>query len=201
MIASAIASFARLFTGARAQWRGCEPDEEKQRIYFANHTSNLDFVLLWAAFPDEIRRKTRPIAAQDYWKGDPIRRWLADRVFHAVLIERKKVSRENNPLEPMLTALEEGSSLIIFPEGTRNPSGEMSEFKPGLYHIAKQRPEVELVPVFIENLNRVLPKGEFFPVPILCSVNFGKPLFIQPDETKTDFMLRARNAVVALKPL
>jgi len=200
MIATAIAAASRLFTGARARWIGCAP-EPRQRIYFANHTSNLDFVLLWASFPPAMRHQTRPIAAQDYWQKDPIRRWLAAKVFKAVLIERKRVSRENNPMEPMLTAMEEGSSLIIFPEGMRNPSGEIGEFKPGLYHLAKQRPDVELVPVFIENLNRVLPKGEFFPVPILCSVTFGTPLSILPDEHKGSFMLRARDAVLALKPL
>jgi 1-acyl-sn-glycerol-3-phosphate acyltransferase len=200
MIATAIAAASRLFTGARARWVGCAPAPD-QRIYFANHTSNLDFVLLWASFPTEMRHKTRPVAAQDYWRRDPLRRWLAAKIFKAVLIERKKVSRENNPMQPMLSALEEGSSLIIFPEGTRNPSGEISEFKSGLYHLAKEMPRVELVPVFIENLNRVLPKGEFLPVPILCSVNFGAPLFIGEDESKADFMLRARNALLALRPL
>ena len=121
MIASAIASLARLLTGARAHWRGCAP-EPRQRIYFANHTSNLDFVLLWASLPPAIRRQTRPIAAYDYWTGNSIRRWTAAKVFRAVLIERKKVTRENSPLGPMLAALAEGSSLILFPEGSRTAS-------------------------------------------------------------------------------
>jgi 1-acyl-sn-glycerol-3-phosphate acyltransferase len=199
MIASAIASLARLLTGARAHWRGCAP-EPRQRIYFANHTSNLDFVLLWASLPPAIRHVTRPIAAHDYWTGGALRRWIATNVFRAVLIERKKVTRENNPIGPMLAALAEGSSLILFPEGTRRPDGEMNDFKPGLYHLAKERPDVELVPVFIENLNRVLPKGEVLPVPILCSVTFGTPIVLQPDEPKTGFMTRARDAVLQLRP-
>lgn len=199
MIASVIAFLARLFTGARAHWRGCAPGP-RQRIYFANHTSNLDFVLLWSSFPPEMRRQTRPIAAHDYWTGSSVRRWMAAKVFRAVLIERKKVTRENNPIGSMLAALSEGSSLIIFPEGTRCPNGEMSDFKPGLYHLAKECPNVELVPVFIDNLNRVLPKGEVFPVPILCSVTFGEPLALLPDEPKAGFIARARDAVLHLRP-
>jgi len=199
MIASAVAFFARLFTGARAHWRGCAPCS-RQRIYFANHTSNLDFVLLWSSFPPEMRRQTRPIAAHDYWTGSSARRWIAAKVFRAVLIERKKVTRENNPIGSMLAALSEGSSLILFPEGTRCPDGVMTDFKPGLYHLAKERPDVELVPVFIDNLNRVLPKGEILPVPLLCSVTFGEPIALLPDESKVDFVARARASVLQLRP-
>lgn len=198
MIARIIASLARFLTGARAHWHGCLP-EAKLRVYFANHTSNLDFVLLWAALPSPLRRNTRPIGAHDYWsKG--FRSYLAQKVFRAVLIERKQVTKANNPLLPMLAALEGGESLIIFPEGTRNPDGEVNEFRAGLFHIAKARPDVEFVPVFIDNLNRVLPKGEILPVPILCSVRFGTPLTLATDETKPQFLTRAREAMLALRP-
>jgi 1-acyl-sn-glycerol-3-phosphate acyltransferase len=200
MIAAAIAAAARLLTGARAHWRGCEP-VPRQRIYFANHTSNLDLVLLWASLPPLLRKGTRPVAAQDYWRGDVIREYLARRVFRAVLIERRHVTKGNNPLTPMIETLAAGDSLIIFPEGTRNPAGEVSEFKSGIYHLAKARPDVEFVPVYIENLNRVLPKGEILPVPILCSVNFGTPMTLGVAETKADFLARTRTAVLSLKPV
>lgn len=199
MIAATIACFSRLLTGVRARWQGCAPIAE-QRVYFANHTSNLDFVLLWSALPGELRRKTRPVAARDYWQGGGIREWLAGSVFRAVLIERKTVTRESNPLTPMLDALTCGESLIIFPEGTRNPDGEVSPFKPGLFHLAKSCPEVSLVPVFIDNLNRVLPKGEVLPVPMLCSVSFGAPLHLAEGEAKLQFLNRAREALLALRP-
>ncbi len=198
MIARIIASLARLLTGARAHWHGCAP-EPKLRVYFANHTSNLDLVLLWAALPPELRRITRPVGAQDYWSSG-IRAFLAVRVFRAVLIERKQVTKTNNPLLPMLAALAGGESLIIFPEGTRNPDGEVNAFRPGLFHLAKARPDVEFVPVFIDNLNRVLPKGEILPVPILCSVRFGTPLALAECETKPQFLTRARDAMLALRP-
>ncbi len=200
MTASLIALGARLLTGARAHWRGCEP-EPRLRVYFANHTSNLDFVLLWSALPRALRQRTRPVGARDYWEGGGVREFLAARVFRAVLIERKRVTRENNPMGPMIEALKAGDSLIIFPEGTRNPSGEVGEFKAGLYHLAREVRQAEFVPVFIENLNRVLPKGEVLPVPILCSLNFGAPLQLGEGESKADFLARARAAMLAMRPL
>ena len=199
MTASLIAGFTRLLTGVRARWRGCAPVPE-QRVYFANHTSNLDFVLLWSVLPGELRRKTRPVGARDYWQTGGIRELLAHRVFRAVLIERRDVTRENNPLVPMLDALSAGESLILFPEGTRNADCEVNPFKPGLFHLAKARREVAFVPVFIENLNRVLPKGEVLPVPMLCTVSFGEPLRLAEGETKPQFLTRAREAMVALRP-
>jgi 1-acyl-sn-glycerol-3-phosphate acyltransferase len=99
----------------------------------------------------------------------------------------------------MCKALRAGDSLIIFPEGGRSPGGEIGDFKPGLHHLAREVPEAELVPVFIENLSRVLPKGEVLPVPVLCSVHFGAPVRLEAGETKQDFLQRARAAVLALR--
>jgi 1-acyl-sn-glycerol-3-phosphate acyltransferase len=199
MIGGAIAEAARLLTGARARWNGCAP-EPGLRVYFANHTSNLDFVLLWAALPRALRKKTRPVAAQDYWRVGGIRQALAEQVFNAVLIERKRVTRDNNPIQPMLAALQAGDSLIIFPEGGRMSGGEVGEFRAGLYHIARQMPAADLVPVYIENLNRVMPKGEVLPIPILCSVTFGTPLRLAAGEGKATFLDRARGGLLGLMP-
>jgi 1-acyl-sn-glycerol-3-phosphate acyltransferase len=199
MIGKVAASAVRLLTGARSRWIGCQP-ADTQRVYFANHTSNLDFVLLWAALPTTVRAKTRPVAAHDYWTQNRLRLHLADRVFRAVLIERKRVTRTKNPIDPMLNALSEGCSLIIFPEGGRQDE-KPGEFKSGLFHLAKARPALEFVPVFIENLNRVLPKGEVLPIPVLCSVSFGTPLFLAEGESKSAFINRARAAMLLLAPL
>lgn len=200
MIAGLIAAGLRLFTGARARgvaaaWEGGGP-----RVFFANHTSNLDFVALWAALPTDLRRRTRPVAARDYWLGGPVRRWLAGHVFRAVLIERKQVTRANNPLEQMIPVLEAGDNLILFPEGGRFEGGKLAPFKSGLFHLAQRCPSARLVPVYIENLNRVLPKGEILAVPVLCSVNFGEPLRPAPDETREAFLERARETVKSLGP-
>ena len=200
MIAGLIAAGLRLFTGARARgaaeaWAG-----GKARVFFANHTSNLDFVAVWAVLPPALRRRTRPVAARDYWQGGPVRRWLAGRVFRAVLIERKQVTRANNPIEQMAPVLAAGECLILFPEGGRFEGGEMAPFKSGLFHLAQKCPDAKLVPVHIENLNRVLPKGEVLAVPMLCAVNFGEPMRPEPGEDKEAFLARAREAVRALGP-
>jgi 1-acyl-sn-glycerol-3-phosphate acyltransferase len=200
MIADWLAAGVRLFTGVQARWLGCEPDAT-QRVYFANHTSNLDFLVLWSVLPKAARRKTRPVAASDYWKGGGLRFFLADHVFRGVLIERKKVTRSNNPMDQLVPVLQGGESLIIFPEGGRTTDSEMRPFKSGLYHLAKAMPNVDLVPVYIDNANRVLPKGEFLPVPLLCSAHFGAPLRIIDDEPKDAFLTRARSAVEALAKL
>ena len=194
-----IAGLIRLVTGAQARWVGCTPGL-RQRIYFANHSSNLDGPTIWASLPNQVRARTRPIAARDYWEKGPLRRWLAHAVFHAVLISREKITAGNNPLVAMETALAEGASLIIFPEGTRTVDEDtgMNPFKPGLWHLARRHPEVELVPVHLENLNRILPKGDVLLVPLLAAVTFGTPLLLQEGEDKLAFLERARGAVAAL---
>ncbi len=194
-----IAGLIRLATGAQARWIGCAP-EPRQRIYFANHTSNLDGPTIWASLPLPLRRSTRPVAARDYWDAGPLRRLLANRVFHAVLIARKGFTADNNPLTDMERALAGGSSLILFPEGTRmvDEDAGMNPFKAGLWHLAKRHGEIELVPVHLENLNRVLPKGEFLPVPLLAAVTFGAPIALGEGEDKQAFLERAREAVASL---
>jgi 1-acyl-sn-glycerol-3-phosphate acyltransferase len=195
----AISTFARFMTAPRAIWQGIEPVPH-QRVYFANHTSNGDFVLLWTALPTPLRRRTRPVAALDYWLTSPLRAFIGREVFNAVLIDRRPEARTEDPVAQMVTALDQGSSLIIFPEGQRNSSeAALLPFKSGLYHLAKARPQVDLVPVWIANLNRVMPKGEVIPVPLICTLTFGAPLHIEPEETKDAFLARATQALLALK--
>jgi 1-acyl-sn-glycerol-3-phosphate acyltransferase len=193
-----LAAIAKLITGASARWVGCAPDI-RQRIYFANHTSNLDTLVIWASLPPPIRELTRPVAARDYWIKGAVRRYLANNMFNAVLIQRKKPTAHDNPLAEMLAALGDRHSLIIFPEGGRQTGEEMAPFKGGLFHLAKDRPDVEFVPVLIENLNRILPKGEFLPVPLLGGVSFGAPIKLETGEGKESFLTRAQAAVKALQ--
>lgn len=235
----------RLLTGAQARWYGCPPKAE-QRIYFANHQSHADLVMIWAALPGELRSITRPIAARDYWANTPFKRWITTEVFNAIYVERSAGAPQSPsdatateraavvqrpvpteriepsldpvpaiasttaavqqslalddaetapsprsaapassttpegsdpmaPLAPLLEALRSGDSLIIFPEGTRGYTGEPQKFKSGLFTLAQMFPDVVLVPVWIDNVQRVMPKGEIVPVPILCSVTFGAP--------------------------
>jgi 1-acyl-sn-glycerol-3-phosphate acyltransferase len=194
----AISLFARFITAPRAIWQGVEP-VQRQRIYFANHSSNGDFVLIWTVLPPALRDQTRPVAALDYWLTSPLRSFIGRDVFNAVLIDRRPEARTADPVEQMVEALDQNSSLILFPEGKRNSSDKaLLPFKSGLYHLARARPEVDLVPVWIANLNKVMPKGEIIPVPLICTLTFGAPLHIETDEPKDAFLLRARNALLAL---
>ncbi len=194
----AISTFARFMTAPRALWQGIEPVPH-QRVYFANHSSNGDFVLLWTALPSPLRRQTRPVAALDYWLTSPLRAFIGREVFNAVLIDRRPEARTQDPVTQMAEALDQGSSLILFPEGQRNSSDALLlPFKSGLYHLAKARPGVDFVPVWIANLNRVMPKGEVIPVPLICTLTFGAPLHVEPDETKDAFLARATQALLAL---
>ena len=189
---------ARLVTGTQGHWMGCPPTAE-QRIYFANHQSHLDWVLIWAALPKDLRSMTRPIAARDYWTSSPFKHWITRAVFNAVYVARQRTD-DQDPLEPLADALRQGDSLVIFPEGTRSNKGEPQAFKSGLFHLAEQFPDVQLIPAWIDNVQRVMPKGEVVPVPILCSVTFGAPMRLEPGEEKRSFLDRARAAVVALRP-
>jgi 1-acyl-sn-glycerol-3-phosphate acyltransferase len=187
----------RLLTGAQARWYGCPPKAE-QRIYFANHQSHADLVMIWAALPQELRSITRPIAARDYWTRSRFREWITTRVFNAIYVDRARTG-EQDPLEPLVQALGNGDSIILFPEGTRGHAEEPQPFKAGLYNLALRFPHVVLVPAWIDNVQRVMPKGEVVPVPILCSVTFGAPVALEPGEDRHAFLQRARDAVIALR--
>jgi 1-acyl-sn-glycerol-3-phosphate acyltransferase len=193
-----LAGLARLLSGASVRWIDCEPDT-CQRVYFANHTSHLDVLVLWSALPQRLRRLTRPVAAKDYWEAGVVRRFLARSIFDALLIDRKNIKVHSNPVNMLLDAIGDKYSLILFPEGGRNTGERIGEFKSGLYHLCKRRPDLEAVPVHIDNMNRILPRGEFLPVPLLTCITFGPPLWLEEGETKQQFLHRAREAVIRLK--
>lgn len=196
--AGLITGFTRLVTGAKARWIGCAPIPV-QRIYFSNHSSHADFVLIWASLPPALRVKTRPVAGADYWEDGRVKRFIIHEVLHGVLVDRDRKPGSRDPIETIVEALDFGDSLILFPEGTRNTTDDvLLPFKSGLYRVASQRPAVELVPVWMENLGRVLPKGETIPVPLLCSINFGAPIQIAPGEEKGAFLERTRRALLEL---
>lgn len=194
----------RILSGTSVQWQ-CDPRGDATRVYFANHASHLDFVVIWSALPRRARRNVRPVAGRDYWEKTPARRFLAGRVFHAVLIDRGGAavgcgaSAARESIARMAEEMAQHRSLIVFPEGTRSRDGEIGAFKSGLYHLARLRPEAELIPVYVDNMHRVLPKGEFLPVPMLSRVVFGPPLHAGTDEDKQAFLARARGALLQLR--
>jgi len=192
-----ITMLARFFSGASVRWIDSQPDT-CQRVYFANHTSHLDVILVWSALPQAVRKLTRPVAAKDYWVRGRIRRHVA-KTYNALLIDRKEIKVHQSPVDIMLREIGTTHSLILFPEGGRSSGDEVGDFKSGLYYLSKKRPELELIPVHIDNMNRVLPRGEFLPVPLLSCITFGPPMWLETGESKSDFLARARQAVLQLK--
>ena len=213
--AAAMATGVRLVCGVVPQWR-CEPDATSPRIYFANHSSHLDFVVIWSALPPRARLHARPVAGRDYWERDSLRRCLARDMFRAVLIDRPAAPKPSTThgeggsaaavdpracaraaVERMADAMGAHDSLILFPEGTRSTNGDIGPFKSGLYHLSRLRPDAELIPVHVENLNRILPKGEMLPVPMLSRVVFGRAIRPAAGD-KEDFLKAARDALLNL---
>jgi len=205
LLASVIAGGARFITGAHVTWIGTQP-EPRQTIFFANHASHLDFVVLWSALPSRLRAQTRPVAAKDYWETGVRRRFAVD-VFNAILVPRHEHEKlaggdaagASKTIEDIAAQMGDRYSLIIFPEGTRGDGTEVARFKSGLYYLCRAKPGVQLVPVYMENLNRILPKGEFLPVPFISRIKFGPPMALDPLESKADFLTRAHDALCALK--
>jgi 1-acyl-sn-glycerol-3-phosphate acyltransferase len=188
---------AKLFSGSSVRWVESQPDT-CQRIYFANHTSHLDALVLWSSLPKDVRAVTRPVAARDYWEKNRFRRYMAS-CFNALLIDRENIKVHRSPVEAMLREMGDRYSLIVFPEGGRNAGEDVGEFKSGIYYLAKKRPDLELVPVYMDNLNRILPRGEYLPVPLLSCITIGPPMWLETGEPKLEFLRRAREAVRRLK--
>jgi 1-acyl-sn-glycerol-3-phosphate acyltransferase len=186
----------RFLVGARSDWQGCSPDT-RCRIYFANHSSHFDTLAIMAALPWPIRRLTRPVAALDYWGRSPVHRFIALKCLRAILIDRNSKGQDD-PLAPVVAALDKDQSLVFFPEGTRSTSEEIAPFKSGLFHLASRFPRVELVPVYLDNLARIMPKGSPLIVPITCTARFGVPVRLADGEEKAAFLARCREEIMSL---
>lgn len=199
IVGQSIRIFARAITAVRADWQGIAP-VPRQRVYFANHTSNADMPMIWSVLPSALRRTVRPVAAADYWLKTPLRAFVGPEVFNCVLIDRRP-EVDDKPMDKIIAALDEGASLIIFPEGNRNMTEDpLLPFKAGLYNMGVARPDIDLVPTWVANLNTIMPKGEVIPLPLICTVTFGAPIHVAPGETKDAFLRRASDALLALSP-
>ncbi|WP_150460718.1 lysophospholipid acyltransferase family protein [Nesterenkonia ebinurensis] len=196
------------FAGAQVitQNADTEPELPPQAIYYANHSSHLDFLTIWAALPDELQKRARPIAAKDYW-GSGIRKSMAEKVFNAYLVDRHGSSSTRQrasdsgvspkgQIQGMTEVLDQGDSLIIFPEGTRGDGESIATFRGGLYRLAEHNPQIPVVPVTLVNVGRILPKGEVIPVPHLSKVVFCEPIRVQPGEDQGSFLTRARAVLI-----
>lgn len=188
-------------TGVKPQSARLPDFTPQRKIYYANHGSHGDFMLVWISLPRRWRTAARPVAGSDYWLTGRLKRFIIRNVFNALLIPRHS-GRPQDITEQMAAVLDAGDSLILFPEGTRNTDDQtrLLPFKSGIYHLARARPDTELVPIWIDNISRVLPKGKILPVPLLCEVHIGQPLRLRDNEDKESFLARSRDALLALAP-
>jgi 1-acyl-sn-glycerol-3-phosphate acyltransferase len=178
---------------------GPYPTRTRRVVYFANHTSHLDTLVLLAALSRRGRLRARPVAARDYWGRAGLRHWVAEKLLNVVFIDRTHAA-ETDPLAPLKGALREGYSLVLFPEGTRSDADLPQRFKSGLFHLSEAFPNAAFVPVYLENLNRIFPKNSRLPVPLINRVHFGGTLQLDASESKECFLRRAHDAVCALAP-
>ena len=182
--------FLALFIGLRVGGREYLP-ESGSFILVANHSSHLDTVSLLSLFPLNRLRRIRPVAAADYFERNKVISVLAKTLFNILPIARKHITPENNPIRQMRAALEAGDSLIMFPEGTRGSGEELGEFRSGVAHLLEKMPDVCVVPAYLINMGRSLPKGEFIPVPFFCEIRLGMPLKIQGSRREITALLEA----------
>ena len=195
--ALAIKPFMALFIGLRV--RGRQHLRETDRfILIANHSSHLDTMSLLSLFPLQMLRRIRPVAAADYFERNKFVSLLTKTLFNILPIARKKITAENNPLRRMREAIEAGDSIIIFPEGTRGSGQEMGEFRSGVAHLIEKMPDVPVVPAYLVNMGRSLPKGEFIPVPFFCEIRIGAPRILHGSRQEITKALEA--AVRELAP-
>jgi 1-acyl-sn-glycerol-3-phosphate acyltransferase len=144
-------------------------------LVVANHSSHLDTVALLSLFPLRRLDRIRPVAAADYFERNAAISWFARTFFNILPIARKKFTAETHPITAMERALSGGHSLIVFPEGTRGSRGEPGKFRSGVAHLLERAPDLPVVPAYLVNMGRSLPKGTFIPVPVFCEVRLGAP--------------------------
>ncbi len=173
-----IRPFMTLFIGLRVRGREHLPESDPF-ILIANHSSHLDTVSLLHLFPVRRLSRIRPVAAADYFERNRLVSLLARSLFHILPIARKDITRETNPLPRMQAALEAGQSLILFPEGTRGDGQAISHFRPGIAHLLEKTPQVPVIPAYLVNMGRSLPKGTLIPVPFFCEIRLGPPRRLQ----------------------
>jgi 1-acyl-sn-glycerol-3-phosphate acyltransferase len=170
--------FVTLFIGLRT--RGLENVPKKGPfVLVANHSSHLDTVCLLSLFPLRRLREIRPVAAADYFDRNRIVSAFSRTLFNILPIPRKDFTEENHPVRRMRDAIDQGYSLIVFPEGTRGSGEELGKFRTGVARAVEGERSVAVVPAYLVNMGRSLPKGEWFPIPFFCEVRIGRPMLLE----------------------
>jgi len=188
--------FLALFVGLRVRGREHLPARDPF-LLIANHSSHLDAVVLLSLLPGARLKRVHAVAAADYFERNRVVGALTRTLFHTLPIDRNARSPEADPRPRMLEVLDRGDSLLLFPEGTRGTGPDIGRFRTGIAWLAERRPDIPVVPVYLENLHRALPKGELFPVPFFCGVRIGPPL--HPVGDRDAILAMLENAVRALR--
>lgn len=158
--------------------------ESKQFIIVANHNSHMDTVSILSALPSVHLAKVHPVAAGDYFGKNNVTKFLTEFFINSLLISRNKEAGKQNPLEVMEKTLQDGYSILIFPEGSRGEAEVMTDFKHGTSILLKKNPSIPFIPIFLKGMGKALPKGDPFLLPTECQVIIGKPVFIENIDQK-----------------
>jgi 1-acyl-sn-glycerol-3-phosphate acyltransferase len=189
-----------LFIGCRVRGRKWLPSSGPF-VLIANHSSHLDAICLLSLFPLKRLRDIQPVAAVDYFERNRFVAWFSRTFFNILPIARHKITSENNPVRCMLAQLRAGKSLIIFPEGTRGRGNEIGPFRPGIAHLLELMPDLRIVPAYLVNMGRCLPKGECFPVPFFCEIHLGPPRILHNNwhPNREEILKMLRSAICELR--
>jgi 1-acyl-sn-glycerol-3-phosphate acyltransferase len=188
--------FMAVFIGLRVYGKYYLPGRHPF-IIVANHSSHMDTLALLSIFSLKDLSMIRPVAAADYFNKNKLVAFLTHRLFNILTIPRTGITQANNPAQIMKTALAQGNSLIVFPEGTRSVTGEIGRFRPGIAHLIREIPDLKVFPVFLANMGRSLPKGEYLPLPFFCEIVIGEALHLEGE--KAAVMHTLETAVRGLK--
>ncbi len=154
----------------------------KLRLIAANHNSHLDTMVIMSLFKLRDLPKIKVVAAKDYFCKTPLLAWFSINIIGIIPIDRSGNGKD--PLQPVMQALEDGYTVVIFPEGSRGDPEKLKPLKYGVAKIVESNPEIDIIPVFMYGLGKSLPKGEALLVPFVCEVNIGNPIVWEGDRTK-----------------
>lgn len=176
-----IKPFMLFFIGLRV-FGEKQPINKHPFILIANHSSHMDTVSLLNLIPLKSLRKVKPVAAADYFAKNTLIAWLSDTFMNILPIDRAKITKENNPIKLMGDVLKNNQSIIVFPEGTRSLDGEFNQFKTGVARLIIQNPDIPIVPCYLTNMYKAMPKGELLPIPFICDIYIGESFLVQGDD-------------------
>jgi len=175
---------------------------KKQFILIANHNSHMDTMAIMSSMPSRYIHLVHPVAAEDFFGGSRFKEILMRYMVNATLIPRKRANTEEDidPIEVMSNLLRKGRSIIIYPEGSRGAPGIMTDFKKGVGYLVKQNPTVDVIPVYLDGLHKILPKGKNLILPYNCRIIFGDSINFKSFNLE-DIIKDAEKAIHKVKSL